>query len=115
MEGSIFRTITVAWMFTHLRRSCLALLDTARGGLRCADSAGYNCARSGSSSVAERQLPKLNVAGSIPVSRSISPATPYRSDLLKTTISMRLRLAIVGSGTDHQHGHGVLVLYLPSR
>jgi hypothetical protein len=26
---------------------------------------------SGSSSVAERQLPKLNVAGSIPVSRSI--------------------------------------------
>jgi hypothetical protein len=27
--------------------------------------------KSGSSSVAERQLPKLNVAGSIPVSRSI--------------------------------------------
>ncbi len=30
-------------------------------------------AESGSSSVAERQLPKLNVAGSIPVSRSILP------------------------------------------
>jgi hypothetical protein len=26
--------------------------------------------------VAERQLPKLNVAGSIPVSRSIDPPTP---------------------------------------
>ena len=33
-------------------------------------SSGYNGERSGSSSVAERQLPKLNVAGSIPVSRS---------------------------------------------
>jgi uncharacterized membrane protein YjjP (DUF1212 family) len=29
----------------------------------------------GSSSVAERQLPKLNVAGSIPVSRSIKSTT----------------------------------------
>src|SRR6266851_3097344 len=51
-------------------------------GLRCADSTRYNCARSGSSSVAERQLPKLNVAGSIPVSRSrFSPflSTPRRS------------------------------------
>jgi hypothetical protein len=42
--------------------------------------------QSGSSSVAERQLPKLNVAGSIPVSRSIkfnnfanreNPRTPF--------------------------------------
>ena len=33
----------------------------------------------GSSSVAERQLPKLNVAGSIPVSRSILPAPGARN------------------------------------
>ena len=31
--------------------------------------------KGGSSSVAERQLPKLNVAGSIPVSRSIKSTT----------------------------------------
>ena len=33
--------------------------------------------KGGSSSVVERQLPKLNVAGSIPVSRSIE-STSYR-------------------------------------
>jgi hypothetical protein len=33
----------------------------------------YTFCSSGSSSVVERQLPKLNVAGSIPVSRSKSP------------------------------------------
>jgi hypothetical protein len=36
----------------------------------------------GSSSVAERQLPKLNVAGSIPVSRSSSPFIPVKHLLL---------------------------------
>ena len=34
-------------------------------------------ALSGSSSAVERQLPKLDVAGSIPVSRSISIPSPF--------------------------------------
>jgi hypothetical protein len=43
---------------------CNRLEDCLRGR--------YNGFSGGSSSVAERQLPKLNVAGSIPVSRSIA-------------------------------------------
>ena len=38
--------------------------------LTCSRSEPRRYASCGSSSVAERQLPKLNVAGSIPVSRS---------------------------------------------
>ena len=41
---------------------------------RAPDRRYNHCKTSGSSSVAERQLPKLNVAGSIPVSRSTSSA-----------------------------------------
>src|SRR5271157_5150023 len=44
------------------------------------DRAEHSWLKGGSSSVAERQLPKLNVAGSIPVSRSIkSQAVARRS------------------------------------
>ena len=47
---------------------------------RCSCSASMG----GSSSVVERQLPKLNVAGSIPVSRSNVPvkAAPFNAFLL---------------------------------
>src|ERR1700739_2594280 len=45
------------------------------------DSQSFKCfiLKGGSSSVVERQLPKLNVAGSIPVSRSIYPVHRYMS------------------------------------
>ena len=50
------------------------------------DSAPYVLERlGGSSSVAERQLPKLNVAGSIPVSRSKLLLSMGRPEDLETT------------------------------
>jgi hypothetical protein len=53
-----------AWGFRDYSSPGNRLEDCLRGR--------YNGLSGGSSSVAERQLPKLNVAGSIPVSRSIA-------------------------------------------
>jgi hypothetical protein len=50
----------------------------------------------------DRRLPKLNVAGSIPVSRSIGSTAPSLSIL-------RFCLGARGCGADHQHGYGILV------
>ena len=50
--------------------------------------------------MAERQLPKLNVAGSIPVSRSISlrfPSAPRVSRTYKTSWTFITRHVIVSS------------------
>ena len=51
------------WRFTRANRSRDAIRDAISG-------AKILIIKGGSSSVVERQLPKLNVAGSIPASRS---------------------------------------------
>src|SRR5688572_26643910 len=64
---------------------------------------------SGSNSAVECQLPKLDVAGSIPVSRSSSPRFTVKSSFqskLMTTMRNRMRVALLFLGI-------VLVLFAP--
>jgi hypothetical protein len=68
--------------------------------------------------VAERQLPKLNVAGSIPVSRSISPQLPPSSERRHVLMSIGLSkfsdprsdlrhdLSVFASGCYRRQRHG---------
>jgi hypothetical protein len=57
----------------------MLMIHRAVRGSENAQKAPVGILKGGSSSVVERQLPKLNVAGSIPVSRSIPQQTLTRS------------------------------------